>query len=232
MKKIYILHGWSYTKDKWEPMIWGLGALGYQVVFPDIPGLTGTLDKPWELSHYMHWLRDILREEKEPVVLLGHSNGGRIAISYTAKYPEKVSELILVDSAGVYHDDFFTNFKKSSLKTIAKAGKVFTKSETLRKVLYKLIGVRDYERANPIMRETMRNLIKVDSLPDAKKINAPVLLIWGSGDKVTPLSDGKILADTFPNAELHIVEGALHSPQITHSADVLSIIQKYYENNI
>jgi len=232
MKKIYILHGWTYKKDKWAPFVRGLEAMGYQVVFPNIPGLTGTLDKPWDLSHYVDWLRGILKNEAEPVILLGHSNGGRIAISYASKYPEKVSELILIDSAGIYHDDFFTNFKKSFFKIIAKVGKIFTQSETLRKILYKLIGVRDYERANPIMRETMKNLIKVDSLPDAKKINTPVLLIWGSADKVTPLSDGQSFASAFSNAKLHIVEEALHSPQVTHTDEVLSIIKKYYENHI
>ena len=232
MKKIYILHGWTYKKDKWEYFVAGLQDLGYDVVFPNIPGLTGPIDKPWDLSHYVDWLRGILAKETEPVILLGQSNGGRIAISYASKYPEKVSELILIDSAGVYHDDFFTNFKKSFLKTVAKFGKVFTHSETIRKVFYKMIGVRDYQRANPIMRETMQNLIKVDSIPDAKKINLPVLLIWGKLDKTTPLSDGKAFAEAFPKAKLEVINGAMHSPQITHPEEVLSIINKYHEKHI
>jgi pimeloyl-ACP methyl ester carboxylesterase len=39
-------------------------------------------------------------------VLLGHSNGGRIALAFAEKYPDKVKQLVLIDSAGIYHNEF------------------------------------------------------------------------------------------------------------------------------
>jgi pimeloyl-ACP methyl ester carboxylesterase len=36
-------------------------------------------------------------------ILIGHSFGGRIAIKYAAKYPEKIDKLILTGAAGIKH---------------------------------------------------------------------------------------------------------------------------------
>ena len=59
--------------------------------------------KPNEtLEEYVEWLRSKLADERD-VVLIGHSNGGRIAIAFADRYPEKISKLILIDSAGIVH---------------------------------------------------------------------------------------------------------------------------------
>jgi pimeloyl-ACP methyl ester carboxylesterase len=41
----------------------------------------------------------------EPVALLGHSWGGLLAIEYALRYPERVSHLILMNTAPASHDD-------------------------------------------------------------------------------------------------------------------------------
>jgi pimeloyl-ACP methyl ester carboxylesterase len=42
----------------------------------------------------------------------------------------------------------------------------------------------------------------------------PTVVIWGSTDTVTPLSQGKALASLIPGAELHVLDGVGHIPAI------------------
>jgi pimeloyl-ACP methyl ester carboxylesterase len=228
-KKIYILHGWAYTNDKWSPFVQELEKLGFEVVLLHIPGLTAPLDKSWTLNDYISWLYDTLKKEKEPVILLGHSNGGRIALAFSACYPEKVQQLILLDSAGVYHTDFRTSAKRVIFGTLAKFGQSLKKIESLRRLFYKIVGEQDYRDANPIMQQTMRNLISINLVGDMSNVKCPTLLIWGELDMATPLSDGKIMEEKIPKSELRIISGARHSPHFTHVKETTDAIRHYYE---
>ncbi len=231
-KKIYILHGWAYTTEKWPPFIKELESIGFQTVFLHIPGLTAPLEKAWNIDDYVSWLSDSLKNEEGGVTLLGHSNGGRISLAYTLKYPDKVKQLILIGSAGVYHNDPMIKFKRAFFGTLAKLGKSFDSLPFIRRAFYRFVGERDYRDASPIMQETMSNLIAVDLVPKLGQIKCPTLLIWGKHDQATPLSDGKIMKEKIVNSELEIINGARHSPHFTHVEETILIIKKYYEKHL
>ncbi len=225
-EKIYILHGWAYTTDKWQPLIEKLRKEGIEAVMLKIPGLTAPLNEVWNLDNYVGWLKEILDKENDRVILLGHSNGGRIALTFTAKYPEKVKQLILIDSAGIYHNELPIQIKRFVFGNIARVGRKFTNSQTLRKLLYKLTRESDYERANPLLRKTMQNLVRTDISDLFPHIHLPVTIIWGELDEMTSLSDGKIMHQSLKNSTFHVIRGARHSPMFTHVEEVGEIIIK------
>src|SRR3989344_6391232 len=158
--KLLVLHGWSTSTEKWNPFLDALEENGYNVELLKIPGLTKETDKSWTLEDYVEWLKKEAGNEK--VILIGHSNGGRIALAFSAKYPEKVSCLILIDSAGIYHRDFYIRFKRLLFKSAVELGNKLAPSETLRKFIYKLAGESDYKNADPLQKQTMVNLISTD----------------------------------------------------------------------
>lgn len=51
---------------------------------------------------------EMLREyfQLETVALLGHSWGGLLSTEYAVRHPDRVSHLILMNSAPVSHDDY------------------------------------------------------------------------------------------------------------------------------
>ncbi len=222
-KKIYILHGWAYSLEKWEKFADLLRQSGFEPIFLKIPGLTLKSDKVWDLEKYSKWLDEKVGNSK--VILLGHSNGGRIAAYFAYKYPTKVEKLILIDSAGIYHKELLLEVKRFLFGTFAKVGKKFTSSETLKKFLYNLAGEKDYQAATSNMKQSMLNLIKVDLVPYLKKINIPVLIIWGENDRITPLSDAKVMRNLIKNSKLEIIKEAKHSPFYTHPKEVADIIK-------
>lgn len=224
MKKVIILHGWTKTLDKWRELLDVLGKKGIPADLPKIPGLTGNLKKIWELADYVKWLKNIVDREKGRVILVGHSNGGRIALAFTNLYPQKVEKLVLIDSGGIYHDELPIKIKRIVFKTIAKIGKKLTSSKTIKNLLYRLARESDYKDLNDNMKQTMINLISVDLKPIISQIQTPTLIIWGREDKITPLSDGLLINKLIKNSKLEIIKNAHHSPQFTHPTQVADAI--------
>lgn len=232
VNKIFILHGWTYSTEKWKPFIRALRDEGFDVNLLKIPGLTEKLEEVWNIDNYIDWLDEQVRASgakkigNEKVILLGHSNGGRMSLAYALKYPQKVKHLVLIDSAGIYHNDLSIRLKRFIFEFAAKIGRRITRSETLRKALYKLTRESDYENASPQVKKTMVNLITYDLRNSLNQIKVPTLIIWGKNDKATPLSDGKLIHQLIPNSKMHIIETARHSPQFTHVNEVIKTIVK------
>lgn len=222
MKNIYILHGWTYSTEKWQEFAKLMKANGFAPILLEIPGLTKKTDKVWVLDDYVEWLRETLGGEK--AILAGHSNGGRIALAFAAKYPDGIKRLILIDSAGIYHNELPIRLKRLVFGTAAKLGKKIFSSEKMRALLYKTSGESDYKNADKQTRQTMMNMISSDLTLELSKIRVQTLIIWGENDKITPLSDGRLMQQLIKNSKLIIIQGARHSPQFTNTDEVCNII--------
>lgn len=225
IKKIYILHGWTYSLEKWQKFSDLLKQNKFDPVFLEIPGLTEETNLVWDIEKYSDWLNKKLTNENEKVIILGHSNGGRIAAYFTSEHPEKVQKLILVDSAGVYHTELFLELKRFVFKTISGVGKKFTSSEKLKNFLYYLAGEHDYQKASPNMKLSMVNLTHHDLIPFLSKIKVPTLIIWGENDKITPISDARLMHKLINGSKLEIIKDARHSPFYTNPDEVFRIIK-------
>jgi pimeloyl-ACP methyl ester carboxylesterase len=229
MKKVIILHGWTKNLDKWNAFLDALKEKGINADLSKIPGLTENLDKVWNLSDYVKWLKNIVDKEKNKVILIGHSNGGRIALAFTNLYPEKVGKLILIDSGGIYHNELPLRIKRTVFKTIAKIGKKLTSSRSMKNLLYKFARESDYKDLDENTKQTMINLISTDLKPMLSQIQIPTLIIWGREDKITPLSDGISMSNLIKNSKLEIIENAHHSPQFTNPKEVIDAVLGFYE---
>lgn len=225
-QKIYILHGWAYDSSKWKPFLDAVNEYGIAGTLLNIPGLTAACDRPWTIEDYVRWLDSTVSKERKKVTLVGHSNGGRIALWYAATHPKRVSRLILIDSAGVFHGGILSRFKRTVFRTIAHTGKKLTGSAALRRLLYRLARARDYNEASEVMKQTMVNLLAQDRVLPLEQISVPTILIWGKEDRITPLSDARELKRRLPHATLHTIDGARHAPQFSHPELIAALIKE------
>jgi pimeloyl-ACP methyl ester carboxylesterase len=227
MNTLIILHGWGSLKERWQEVKsiieqssanWEeAGPPPIKVVVMDLPGFKKEteLSRVWDLDDYVDWFKEFSQEFDEPFFLLGHSFGGRIAIKFAEQNPEKLKALILVSSAGIIPK---RKFSRAVLGKIASRGKIFSFLPLyglFRKGFYKYILRRtDYIQAEklPYLKETFKNVIKEDLRKYFSKIETRCLIIWGDKDDMTPLSDGKIMAQEMPNSRLEILRGIGHFP--------------------
>lgn len=220
--KIYALHGWAYSTEKWTDFTAALKERHIDLELLQIPGLTSELADSWDIDDYIKWLSEEL--PNEPIVLLGHSNGGRLALNYAWVYPERVKQLILLDSSGIYHGGL-TEVKRVIFRTLAKLGKKINNSEKAKKFLYKLARVRDYKEAPENMKQVMRNMIESDKSLNLQEIQTPTTIIWGAEDRVTPLTDGVKIHREITNSHFHVIDNARHSPHFTNPKEVADRIK-------
>lgn len=230
MNKAIVLHGWTKNRNKWQTLLDILGAKEVKTEFLKVPGPTGGLDKAWKLENYIQWLKNITNKEKGKVILIGQSNGGRISLAFTDLFPQKVEKLILIDSAGIYHNEIPIRLKRIIFKTIAKIGKKITSAKIMKDLLYKFARESDYKDLNENARRTMINLTSVDLKYILPNIQIPTLIIWGENDKTTPLSDGILMNSLIKNSKLKVIKGAGHSPHHTNPLEIADFIADFIKN--
>ena len=73
-----------------------------------------------------------------------------------------------------------------------------------------MAGSADYRAATPLMRQILVGVVNEDLKPLLPNIKQPALLIWGTLDTATPISDAHIFEELIPNAGLAEIQGAGH----------------------
>ena len=167
----------------------------------------------------------------EPLSLCGWSLGGQIALRWAMRHPQQISRLVLVASTPCFvrrpgwdcavEDETLAGFAASLQQNYAL---------TLRRFLAQQVGERNREllaelcqalagRHEPDMdalQAGLKMLRDCDlrlALPD---IAQPVLVVAGVRDTLTPIQASHYLAAQLPDARLAIVEGAAHTPFLSH----------------
>lgn len=77
------------------------------------------------------------------------------------------------------------------------------------------------------MRAVMSKVVNEDLCHLMPAIKAPTLLIWGSDDKATPLSDAKKMEGLIPDAGLVVYEGAGHYSFLDRPGQTKAVIASF-----
>lgn len=219
MKKLYIIHGWTYTVEPWTHTLGILKHYGVQVKMLHVPGLTEPSKKVWTIEDYVKWAN---QELPDGAIALGHSNGGRILLNLCAEHPEKLSHLILLDAAGVYEESKKRDLSRKLSKTLAPLKKI----KPLRKVVHKVLGASDYDHAPANMKQTLANMLDSDKNLDISKVNVPTTILWGCADAVTPPHQAEIMHERIAGSKLILRDDWTHAPYISHPKELADTIYK------
>jgi pimeloyl-ACP methyl ester carboxylesterase len=210
---VLVLHGWGANIEAVQPIVTGLAPVA-TVYALDLPGFGETEQppRPWGVEDYQAFVAsfmDALAIERPTIV--GHSNGGRIAIRMASTEPERASKLVLVDAAGIRPKRTFRWYRRVGMAKVGKYAARFlgAPGERLRSLLVGRVASADYLAAGA-MQPTLVRLVNADLRPYMPGIGVPTLLVWGSNDSETPLSDGREMERLIPDAGLVVLEGAGH----------------------
>ena len=204
MKKLYIIHGWTYKPEPWFGVIKDLKESGIDAELLRVPGLGKPSKKTFTIEDYVAWAKENLPKGS---IALGHSNGGRILLNLLSKEPDYLKGIILLDAAGYYEK----SAKRDISRGLSKAFSPLKKSKFARKLAHKILGASDYENAPENMKVTLTNMLDSDKNLDITKVTTPTQIIWGSDDNITPVRQGKKMHELLKNSQLTIKEGWRHS---------------------
>jgi pimeloyl-ACP methyl ester carboxylesterase len=230
---LLLLHGWGASAELFAPIINALQP-GRRLIVPDLPGFGGSEPPPvpWSAHEYALWTAKLLdRLGVDRADVIGHSNGGRIALVLAATYPDRIGKLVLTGSAGIrprhgvrYHA------RVRGYKVLRWLGRSRTLPAALRnaaRVRAEKRGSDDYRAASGTMRGTLVRLVNDDLRGMLPRVAAPALLIWGDNDVETPLADGRIMERLIPDAGLVIFAGAGHYAYLEQPARFCKIVDLF-----
>lgn len=214
---VLFLHGWGSRAGLFDGLI-NLCSKKYLAIAPDLPGFGGSEEphEPWDVDRYADFvLRFLEPYAPKSVILVGHSFGGRVILKLTERELSfEIKKIILIDSAGIKPK---RTLKQKISLAFYKTGRKIMSLPPLKKLFPEAVenmrkkrGSADYNAASPIMRQTLVKVVNEDLKNDLPKITAPTLLIWGTADTATPISDAELMEKLIPDAGLVKVQGAGH----------------------
>lgn len=233
----------------------GLGPNGTDLPLPEEPLASIALDLPgfgatpppeqaWGTAGYATALAPLLDGLDSPVVLLGHSYGGRVAVHLTAQCGDMVAGLVLtgaplfaassVSSQGSgAGDGRSARGPKSPIifrvgRALARRGLI---GEERLESLRQRYGSPDYRAATGVMREVLVKSIAEEReeayTPSLRAITCPVALFWGERDTAAPPAVAERIAATLEaRHELVVVPGVGHFTPISCPGRLRAVLER------
>ena len=229
---IVLVHGTGASLHTWDGWVTGLKGERRIIRF-DLPGFGLTGPEPqndYTIEKYTDYLVKLLNHlDIEHAIVAGNSLGGYIGWATAVRYPEKVSQLVLIDASGYPYnaESVPIAFKLSQNKFAKFFLKDFIPKFIVRSSVENVYGDpslvsdelvnRYYELA---LREGNRAAISerfVQTQPgklrhELNTLSVPTLLIWGGKDKLIPLEMGKQFERDIPNSTLVVFDDLGHVP--------------------
>lgn len=209
---LVMLHGWGANCELFRNSALPISEK-YKVLALDLPGFGETPEPPsvWSVDDYTDFvIKFIASFNLKKVILLGHSFGGRIIIKMANRQnlPFEITNIIFVDAAGIRPEKSAEQKMKENVSKFGK--KLLSSSPKLLNKLQSMAGSADYRAATPLMRQILVGVVNEDLKPLLSGIKQPALLIWGTADTATPISDAHTFEELIPNAGLAEIQGAGH----------------------
>lgn len=160
---------------------------------------------------------------EEPVVFVGNSLGGHIALRIAISRPDLVRGLVLIGSSGLFEKSFEKGVQKDpSYEWIdGKIRELFYDEARMRPELVPMahqeLSRRDAARAFVKMGRSAKRDFLADEL---HMVQAPTMLLWGRQDRVTPADVAEQFATLIPDAFIHWIERCGHAPQLECADEV------------
>lgn len=220
---LFLLHGSGPGVSGWSN--WGKSipvfADRYRVIVPDIAGFGFTefqADAKYDIKLWVNHLVGIMDAlDIQKASFIGNSFGGAVAIGLAVFAPERVNKLVLlgtpagefVQTAGLRGAWEY----EPSLDNMRRLMELFPYDKSL--ISDEMVQARYEASARPGAQDALRKLIPqpaaegetiVRGFPAAAlaKISAPTLVVHGREDRVVPAQCGLLIANSIPDADLHL----------------------------
>ncbi len=246
---IVLIHGTGsslHTFDEWTRRLQSQR----RIIRMDLPGygLTGPFpNRDYSIDHYVDFLSEFLIDlGVGKCVLAGNSLGGRIAWTFTVKYPELVDRLILIDAAGypgvskstplafqLAQTPVVKNiFTFITPRSVAKASveNVFSdKTKVTEEITdrYFELTLREGNRQAFIDRFAAKS--DTTAYRNISSIQQPTLVLWGEEDLLFSVDMAHRFHEDLPNDTLVILERSGHVPMEESPKESLEAVLAFLE---
>lgn len=245
---VVLVHGFSVPYFIYDPTFHFLTQRGFRVLRYDLFG-RGFSDRPhadYNIDLFVRQLSDLLDALRltRPVNLVGLSMGGPVTAAFTARHPERVRSLTLIDPAGARAIPETRMLKLVKLPFIAEAilflvgsepfvkhaAKDFFDPKLVEQFLDKYRVQMRYKGFLRAMLSSTRNGMLgsfLDVYRHVGQMSKPVLLFWGRNDQTVPFEYSSDLCAAIPDLEFHAIENCGHIPHYERAEAVNPVLLEF-----
>ncbi len=238
---LLILHGLFGSSDNWRT----LGkkfAEKFRVVFVDLPNHgRSPHTEDFNYTSMVEDLKELADDLKlDSFRIIGHSMGGKAAIAFAAKYPEKVRQMVVVDISHKqyehHHDHILEGLHALNLTPLssrAEAEKELTKyvgAFDVRQLLLKNLywetpGKLGWRMNIPVISRELGRII--EEIP-VVILQTETLFLRGGKSAYVPDTDLKEMKEKFPNSRIATISEAGHWIHSEAPEEFYSVVMDFF----
>ncbi len=210
---LLFIHGAGQNISTWSKQLGHLKSTRINIIALDLPGhgqSEGTGKRTVE--QYTEFLTDFIHAlNLEKLILVGHSMGGAVAITYGLQSADRVMALVLVGTGAKLA------VARETLSAIKEDYYTFTEASAER-----MFGSTSYRTLRNWFRDGLRSIPPAVTYNDllacndfdlrdrVGEVTSPTMIISATRDQLTPLKYGEFLHDEIKGSHLHVMRGAGH----------------------
>ncbi len=244
---LLLLHGMASSWRQWRTTLLRLGG-EVPLCALDFPGFGGSdstrrpLAGPDFVDACEAWCR---RRGWPAISAVGHSFGGAVLVEWAGRHPERFRSLGLIAPASVFHPWYTAGYDFLRWPVLGPALVplviwLVSTRRVGRRVFAHIandIGslepdeVRDLQWGCRAARE-MRRALDYYRFPEAAehlgRIRCPVLIAWGTHDRVVPFSDAAFYLGHLPDGHMESWTGCGHVPMMERRAECDGFLRRVF----
>ena len=236
---LFMVHG-NFASWRWyEPTLKRLKGTNFRGIAVDLPGFGDSSNPEREITieNYAKELEGFINTfNLEKINLVGHSLGGAVCLRYALNNPNKINQLLLIDSSPAeglitpeeYYPVLESYKHNRGLLKLALSGMI--PSNDPDKMLNKLTD--DALLMDPrAFSDNARALEKFNYLDELPKLQAKVLFLVGEKDTLITEALLKPTVDRLPNAEIKVLDNVGHAVNVEDPQRFINILKDFFGGN-
>jgi 3-oxoadipate enol-lactonase len=198
----------------------------FRVVVPELPGFGKSRPVDAGLAGVADRMAEAVRDAAagDDVFVLGNGYGGFVALQMAIRHPGIAAKLVLADCGAAFSEQGREAFRNMAAASQAKGLSAITD------VAMRRLFAPEFQEQHPdlmrdrreaflstdpeVFRAACMALAELDLRPQLGQVKLPVLVLVGEHDEATPPPMSHELAAGLPNAQLRIIPGCAHVPQL------------------
>jgi esterase len=224
-RPVIILHGLFGSSRNWQGIARAL-AENHRVITPDLRNHGQSFHE--DSMSYIDMADDIItlcdHLNISDAILMGHSMGGKVAMTIALTHPEQFSALVIVDIAPFDYEHSFhklvdamlkmdLNKIKSRTEAEKELKKITNDTNTIQFILQNLIRNNDKFAWRINLSTISKSLTEISQFPEKLKTKAcrmPSLFLGGSESNYVKSKHNASIYQHFPAAEITMIAGSGH----------------------